>query len=153
SPQHDIALIGLDVLWRFRGTRWAAPITPYPSSLAEKSTSDVVTANLTTVFSPSLTNEVVFSYTYLNLPNSFSDRSKVERGALGLNFNLLFSHPNSQNIIFPEMTGWGDGISNMLNTGFELNGTVYAKKTLPSVADNLVKVWKTHTTKFGFYWE
>jgi hypothetical protein len=51
------------------------------------------------------------------------------------------------------MTGWGDGISNMLNTGFELNGTVYAKKTLPSVADNLVKVWKTHTTKFGFYWE
>jgi len=51
------------------------------------------------------------------------------------------------------MTGWGDGISNMLNTGFELNGNVYAKKTLPSVADNLSKVWRTHTTKFGFYWE
>src|SRR5260370_5195711 len=51
------------------------------------------------------------------------------------------------------MAGWGDGISNMLNTGFELNGNVYAKKTLPSVADNLSKVWRTHTTKFGFYWE
>jgi hypothetical protein len=153
NHQHDNALNSLDVLWGSGGNSWAAPTTPYPSSLAEKSTSDVVTANLTKVFSPSLTNEVVFSYTYLNLPNSFSDRSKVERGALGLNFNLLFSHPNSQNIIFPEMTGWGDGISNMLNTGFELNGTVYAKKTLPSVADNLVKVWKTHTTKFGFYWE
>jgi len=153
NHQHDNALNSLDVLWGSGGNSWAAPTTPYPSAIAETSTSDVITANLTKVFSPSLTNELVFSYTYLNLPNSFADRSKVERGALGLNYNQLFSHPNPSNVIFPQMTGWGDGISNMLNTGFELNGTVYAKKTLPSVADNLVKVWKTHTTKFGFYWE
>lgn len=153
NHQHDNAQNSLDVLWGSGGNSWAAPTTPYPSPIAEKSTSDVVTANLTKVFSPTLTNELVFSYTYLNLPNSFSDRSKVDRGALGINYNFLFSHPNPQNIIFPQMTGWGDGISNMLNTGFELNGTVYAKKTLPSVADNLVKVWRTHTTKFGFYWE
>src|SRR5215467_3627558 len=154
NHQNDNALNSLDVLWGPGGTNtWAAPTTPYPTPLTEKSQSDVVTANLTKIISPSLTNEVIFSYTYLNLPNSFQDRTKVERGALGLNFNLLFSHPNPQNIIFPQMTGWGDGISNMLNTGFELNGTVYAKKTLPSVADNLSKVWRTHTTKFGFYWE
>jgi hypothetical protein len=30
---------------------------------------------------------------------------------------------------------------------------VFAKKTLPSIADNVTKVWKTHTAKFGFYWE
>ncbi|MCU1316059.1 MAG: hypothetical protein JWN63_1381, partial [Candidatus Acidoferrum typicum] len=153
NHQHDNALNSLDVLWGSGGNSWAAPTTPYPSAIAETTTSDVVTANLTKVFSPSLTNELVFSYTYLNLPNSFKDRAKVERGALGLNYNMLFSHPSPGNVIFPQMTGWGDGISNMLNTGFELNGTVYAKKTLPSVADNLVKVWKTHTTKFGFYWE
>ncbi|PYT84496.1 MAG: carboxypeptidase regulatory-like domain-containing protein [Acidobacteria bacterium] len=153
NHQNDNALNSLDVLWGSGGNSWAAPTTPYPSPIAAKSQSDVVTANLTKVFSPTLTNELIFSYTYLNLPNSFSDPTKVERGALGINYNFLFSHPNPQNIIFPEMTGWGDGISNMLNTGFELNGTVYAKKTLPSVADNLVKVWKTHTTKFGFYWE
>jgi len=51
------------------------------------------------------------------------------------------------------MDGWGDGIPNQLNGGFELNGTVFAKKTLPSLADNVTKVWKTHTAKFGFYWE
>jgi len=153
NHQHDDALNSLDVLWGSGGNSWAAPTTPYPSPIAEKSTSDVVTANLTKVFSPTLTNELVFSYTYLNLPNSFSDRTKVERGALGINYNLLFNHGDPTKIIFPQMTGWGDGISNMLNTGFELNGTVYAKKTLPSVADNLVKVWRTHTTKFGFYWE
>jgi len=153
NHQHDNALNSLDVLWGSGGNSWAAPTTPYPSAIAETTTSDVVTANLTKVFSPSLTNELVFSYTYLNLPNSFKDPAKVERASLGLNYNLLFSHPNPQNLIFPQMTGWGDGISNMLNTGFELNGTVYAKKTLPSVADNLTKVWKTHTSKFGFYWE
>jgi hypothetical protein len=54
----------------------------------------------------------------------------------------------------PEVTGWGDGVSNQLNTGFELDGgIVFAKKTLPSLADNISKVWKTHTAKFGFYWE
>ncbi len=154
NHQTDNALNSLDVLWGPGGTNtWAAPTTPYPTPIVEKSQSDVITANLTKVISPTLTNELIFSYTYLNLPNSFSDPSKVERGSLGLNFNFLFSHPNPDKLIFPEMTGWGDGLSNMLNTGFELNGTVYAKKTLPSVADNLVKVWKTHTTKFGFYWE
>src|SRR5882724_1130864 len=153
NHQHDNALNSLDVLWGSGGNSWAAPTTPYPSPIQETTTSDVVTANLTKVFSPSLTNEVVFSYTYLNLPNSFKDRSKVERGALKLNYGLLFGHPNRDNMIFPQMTGWGSGISNMLNTGFALNGSVYAKKTLPSVADNLIKVWKTHTTKFGFYWE
>lgn len=154
NHQNDSALNSLDVLWGPGGTdSWAAPTTPYPTPIVEKSQSDVVTANLTKVISPTLTNEVIFSYTYLNLPNSFSDPAKVERSSLGLNYNLLFNHPNAQKLIFPEMTGWGDGISNMLNTGFELNGTVYAKKTLPSVADNLVKVWRTHTTKFGFYWE
>jgi hypothetical protein len=153
NHQHDSALNSLDVLWGSGGNSWAAPTTPYPTPLVESTTSDVVTANLTKVINPTLTNELVFSYTYLNLPNSFKDAAKVERASLGLNYNLLFSHPDPQHLIFPQMTGWGDGISNMLNTGFELNGTVYAKKTLPSVADNLAKVWKTHTTKFGFYWE
>jgi len=154
NHQHDSALNSLDVLWGPGGTNsWAAPTTPYPSAIAETSQSDVVTANVTKVISPTLTNEVVFSYTYLNLPNHFQDRTKLERGALGLNYGTIFTHSNTQNLIFPQMTGWGDGISNMLNTGFELNGNVYAKKTLPSVADNLSKVWRTHTTKFGFYWE
>jgi Carboxypeptidase regulatory-like domain len=153
NHQHDNALNSLDVLWGGNAQGWMAPTTPYPSPIVASTQSDVVTANLTKIINPTLTNEVVFSYTYLNLPNKFKDRTKIERGALGLNYNLIFNHPGEQNLIFPQMTGWSDGISNMLNTGFELNGNVYAKKTLPSVADNLVKVWKTHTTKFGFYWE
>src|SRR5260370_11534674 len=154
NQQHDSALNSLDVLWGPGGTNsWAAPTTPYASAIAETSQSDVVTANVTKVISPTLTNEVVFSYTYLNLPNHFQDRTKLERGALGLNYGTIFTHSNTQNLIFPQMTGWGDGISNMLNPGFELNANVYSKQTLPSVVDNLSKVWRTHTPKSGSYWQ
>ena len=153
NRQNDSAEESLDTLWTGNAQSWASPTTPYPTPLLETSHSEVVTANLTKVINPTLTNEVVFSYTWLNLPNSFQDPTKVQRGSLGLNYNMLFNHANQDKIIFPQMTGWGDGISNMLNAGFELNGTVYAKKTLPSVADNVYKVWGTHTSKFGFYWE
>jgi hypothetical protein len=153
NHQHDNAVNSLDVLWTGNGQSWASPTAPYPSPIVESTTSHVLSANLTKIFSPTLTNELIFTYTYLNLPNSFQDPNKVSRAGLGLNYNLLFNHPNPDKLIFPEMTGWGDGVTNMLNTGFELNGTVFAKKTLPSVADNVFKVWGTHTTKFGFYWE
>jgi hypothetical protein len=153
NHQSDNAEESLDTLWTGNAQSWAAPTTAYPTPIIESTTSDVVTANLTKVFSPTLTNELVFAYTYLNLPNHFQDPSKVDRSGLGLNYQLLFNHPNEGGLIFPQMTGWGDGISNQLNAGFELNGVVYAKKTLPSVADNVYKVWGTHTTKFGFYWE
>ena len=153
NHQNDNAEESLDTLWTGNAQSWAAPTTPYPSPLITSTNSEVVTANLTKVFSPSLTNEVVFNWVYLNLPNHFQDRSKVQRGDLGIDYTMLFQHPNQQQMIFPQLTGWGDGISNQLNAGFELNGTVYAKKTLPSVADNISKVWKTHTAKFGFYWE
>jgi hypothetical protein len=153
NHQNDSDENSLDTLWTGNAQSWADPTTPYPSPIVEASHSEVVTANMTKVFTPTLTNEVIFNYVYLNLPNSFKDRSKVERGSLGINYNMLFNHPDQSHMIFPELTGWGDGISNQLNTGFELNGTVFAKKTLPSVADNISKVWKTHTAKFGFYWE
>ena len=153
NHQNDNAEESLDTLWTGNAQSWAAPTTPYPSPLITSTNSEVVTANLTKVFSPSLTNEVVFNWVYLNLPNHFQDRSKVQRGDLGIDYTMLFQHPNQQQMIFPQLTGWGDGISNQLNAGFELNGTEYAKKTLPSVADNISKVWKTHTAKFGFYWE
>jgi hypothetical protein len=153
NHQQDNAEESLDTLWTGNGQSWASPTTPYPTPIVESTKSDVVSVNMTKVINPTLTNEVIFSYTYLNLPNHFQDPSKADRTGLGLNYSMLFTHPNEGNLIMPEMTGWGDGISNVLNTGFELNGVVYAKKTLPSVADNVVKVWGTHTTKMGFYWE
>ena len=153
NRQRDSQIGTLDTLWVTNAQSWVSPTVPYPTPQTENTQSDSITANLTHVFSPTLTNEFVFTYTYLNLPNSFQDPSKVQRSTLGLDYKMLFTHANIGKLIQPSQVSWGAGLANMINTGFELNGTVYAKKTMPSFSDNLTKVWGTHTAKFGMYWE
>ncbi len=124
---------------------------PYPSQIVDTNNSDVVTANLTKVFSPTFTNEFIFSFTNLDLPNSFSDPSKIDPTKLGMTYKNIFGSPQTE---LPAYTGWGGGVATMLNpSGFQLTGSLYAKKKLPTISDNVSKVWNTHTIKAGFYWE
>ena len=53
--------------------------TPYPSTTSAKNQSDSVTASLTHVFDPSLTNETIFAVTYINFPNVLDDPQRVSR--------------------------------------------------------------------------
>ena len=46
---------------------------PYPTPVLGKNKSDSVTASLTHVFSPTMTNEFIFGYTYIAFPNVFED--------------------------------------------------------------------------------
>ena len=153
NHQNDNTEESLGTLWVGNESNWDSPTTPYPSPIVSESDSETVTANMTKVFTPTLTNEVLFNWVYLDIPNQFQSQSKVDRAGLGLTYPMLFPHANEGNLIYPELEGWGNGVANQLNTGFELPGGVFAKKTLPSLADNVTKVWKTHSAKFGFYWE
>jgi hypothetical protein len=147
NRQRDTAYF-TDTLW-WRPT----PTVPYPTRLIAANDSDSLSANLTKVFTPTMTNELVFTYTSLRLDNSFENPSAVNPNTLGTAYSHLFSANNSINEI-PAMTGWGNGFANLIQpSGFQLTGSLYAHKTLPTVADNLSKVWGTHTMKFGFYWE
>ena len=126
---------------------------PYPTPILGKNKSDSISASLTHVFNPSLSNEFVFGYTYIDFPNVFGDPNKVSRKALNIPFTGLYNNGVAQ---IPSMTGWGGEFATMFNPGgFEAGGSegLFAKKHLPSVTDNLSKVWGTHTTKFGFYYE
>ncbi len=135
-----------DTLW------WRPdPTVPYPSAIDSLNESDSVSVNLTHVFNPTLTNEFVGTYTYLNLPNSFHDPKKVDPAALGINYQTIFKSGIKE---LPSITGWGDGIANIIQpSGYQLTGSLYAKKTLPTLADNLSKVWGTHILKVGAYFE
>ena len=145
NRQRDTAYF-TDTLW-WRPT----PTVPYPTRLIAANESDSVSANLTKVFSPTLTNEFIFAFTNLNLPNSFESAAKIDPATLGTAFKDLFN-TNTKEI--PSMTGWGGGFANLIQpSGFQLTGSLYAKKHLPSITDNLSKVWGTHSLKFGFYWE
>ncbi|MBV9301185.1 MAG: carboxypeptidase regulatory-like domain-containing protein [Acidobacteriaceae bacterium] len=126
------------------------PTVPYPSPLVAPNSSDSISANLTKVFTPTLTNEFVFTYTNLYVSFAYQNPQKVSAAAVGLDYPHIFNQVPHQ---IPTITGWSNGLANLVNpSGFE-SGSLYANKWLPTVADNVSKVWGTHTMKFGFYWE
>ena len=77
---------------------------PYPTPLAGKNLSDSVTASLTHVFSPSMTNEFVFGYTYIGFPTYFQDPKKVDRATVGYSYQGLYKNGVSQ---IPSFGAWG----------------------------------------------
>ncbi len=126
---------------------------PYPTPIVGKNSSDSWSASLTHVFSPTMTNEVVVAYTQIFFPNVFEDPDKVDRTKVGYPYKGLWKNGVTQ---IPSFTGWGGEMATLLNPGgFEVGGSrgLYADKFMPTVSDNLSKVWGTHTSKFGFYYE
>src|SRR5205807_711692 len=112
--QKESQLFPVGLWWR------NASQVPYPTEIVGKNRSDSVSASLTHVFSPTLTNEVVFGYTYITFPNVFNDPSKVDRTALGIPFQGIYKNGVKQ---IPAMTGWGGEFATMFNPGgFEAGG-------------------------------
>ncbi|HXB73957.1 MAG TPA: carboxypeptidase-like regulatory domain-containing protein [Candidatus Acidoferrales bacterium] len=135
---------------------WSSTVTqqvPYPTATQGKNGSDSITASLTHVFSPTMTNEFVFGYTYIAFPNVFQDPSKVDRKTVGYNYQGLFKNGVAQ---IPNVGGGGEVAAINNQGGFEVGGPgqgLYADKWMPSASDTLTKVWGTHTLKAGFFWE
>ena len=69
---------------------------PYPTPILGKNKSDSVTTSLTHVFNPTMTNELIFGYTYIAFPNVFEDPSAVDRNALGATFPGVFDNNVAQ---------------------------------------------------------
>jgi hypothetical protein len=143
-------------LQRFPIQVWSNNTTqqlPYPSTVLGKNRSDSVTASLTHVFSPSMTNEVIFGYTFIGFPNVFEDPSKVDPAQVGFNYKLLYKNNVAQ---IPNFSG-GPEMARINNYGgFEVGGPsagLYANKWLPSFSDTMTKVWGRHTFKAGFFFE
>jgi hypothetical protein len=130
---------------------------PYPTPVEGKNKSDSVTASLTHVFNPTMTNEFVFAYTYIGFPNVFQDPSKVNRANVGFSGENLFSNGVAQIPSFGG-TGWTNQEAALIFNpgGFEDGGNsagLYADKWMPSFSDTVTKVAGTHTLKGGFFYE
>ncbi len=126
---------------------------PYPTPIEGKNTSKSVTASLTHVFSPTMTNEFVFGYTFIGFPNVFQDPSKVDRTKVGYNYKGLYKNGVAQ---IPSFGGGQESAFVFNPGGFEAGGAtsgLYANKYMPSFSDTVSKVWGTHTIKAGVFWE
>jgi len=121
---------------------------PPPSATVGKNGSDSLTASFLKIFSPTLTSETTFGYTWINFPSSPTDPAKVMRSQVGYPLKGIFNNPD-----VPAILSWGGGISYMGDVGHEYHPTMIAVKAIPSIQENLTKVIKTHTTKYGFFYQ
>jgi hypothetical protein len=140
--QTELQQFPVGLWWRNNGQ------VPYPTSTIAPNRSDSVSASLTQVFTPTLTNEVVFGYSFIDFPNQFEDPKKVSKAALNMPFKGLFKNGLDQ---IPSLTTWGEGPTLLNPGGFD--PILFATKHLINFADNVTKVQGTHTLKFGAYYE
>ncbi|MDQ6705479.1 MAG: carboxypeptidase regulatory-like domain-containing protein, partial [Acidobacteriota bacterium] len=126
---------------------------PYPSGVTANNHSESMTVDLTRVFSPTLTNEFVGSYTYIGFPNTLSDPDAVDRTKIGYPYHGFF---NNGVKLIPNISGSNNQVGTLSNQGAwgsNLSSVYYANKPMASLADNLAKSWGTHTIKVGVYAE
>jgi len=134
-------------LWWRNGDRQV----PYPSSISAPNRSDSATISLTHVFDPTLTTESIFGMTYIDFPNQIDDRAKVSRSSLGYPYQGVFGQSPDQIPSF-DLGGWGSNGPLLFNPG-GFDPVLFATKWQFNTAQNLTKVWGTHTAKTGLYFE
>jgi hypothetical protein len=142
NVQTELQQFPVGLWWRNAGQ------VPYPTPVEAPNRSDSVSASLTQIFTPTLTNEVVFGYSYIDFPNQFKDPKKISKSALNIPFQGLFKNGLDQ---IPAITTWGEGPTLLNPGGFD--PVLFATKHLANFADNLTKVQGTHTLKLGAFYE
>ena len=134
---------------------WWAPnqAVPYPSSLPALTPSTVVMANFTHVFSPSLVNEAVVTYARYGNFLAPTNPAAMDPTKLGMTTKGLFGVNEKQ---IPNTLSWSGAMAEFMPQGDYYGagtGTFGALKSDPAFYDNVTKVWRNHTLKFGFYWD
>jgi hypothetical protein len=126
---------------------------PYPSPIQGRNKSDSWTGTVTHVFSPTMTNETIVTYSFIGFPNVFANPAKVDRTQVGYGYAGLFNNGVKQ---IPSFGNSGEAALVFNPGGFEAGGNsqgLYANKYMPNVSDTLAKVYRNHTLKVGFFWE
>lgn len=121
---------------------------PAPSNAIGINGSDSMTASLVHVFSPTMTSETRFGYTYINFPTDLVNPAKQSRSDLGFPLTGIFNNAET-----PAVLSWGSSFPNLGDVGHDYHPTLIAYKGIPSLSENLTKVIRTHTLKAGFYYE
>ena len=131
-----------------RGTWWAPSDVALPTPNVDKELGRSYNTNVVSVLSPSMTNEVVVSYTRLTLDNYWKDPSKVAQGAGGVSFNgIQFPYPTGPELPTQLLHGWGG--SGQVGNLWSAAPNVYAHNDSLQFSDKVTKLLGSHGMKFG----
>lgn len=129
-------------------------VIPYPSPLYSYGHNQYLTLDLTKTAGASFTNEAVLSGVYYSEPEQFGNRAKVQttgtaweaagysQGHLGLNESQL-----------PRIIAYESAGIPAFAFGYVPPNSQFLHKFDWNLADNVTKVYKTHTLKAGIYIE
>jgi hypothetical protein len=133
-----------------RGTWWAPSDVALPTPNVDKELGRSYSTNLVSVLSPSMTNELVVSYTRLTLDNSWKDPSLVAQGTNpgGVSFNgIQFPYPTAPELPTQLLHGWSG--SGQVGNLWSAAPNVYAHNDSLQFSDKLTKLMGAHGLKFG----
>ncbi|HLY15641.1 MAG TPA: carboxypeptidase-like regulatory domain-containing protein [Bryobacteraceae bacterium] len=137
---------------------WTVPGSlPYPSSQNATQVSQIYSANLMHVFSPTLTNEFIFADAKFVNPIILGSPSTVDPSKVGLQFSGLFTNQMTPQI--PNTYGYTNAALGFATYPFGAPWTPGGKNSFgklsdtPNISDNVTKIVGSHTLKAGFYWD
>jgi hypothetical protein len=132
-----------------RGVWWApGDVVALPTPNVGTNIGRSYAGNVVSVLSPSMTNEVLVSYSRLTLDNNFKDPSVLNQGANGLTFNGIFPAGSTSPYLPTDLLHGWNGSGQVGNLWAKAND-VFAHNDALQFSDKLTKLLGTHGMKFG----
>src|SRR5215213_2169377 len=129
------------------GIWWGPSSFELPSHVVGENLGRSAALNVTSVLNPTMTNEMVFSASKLQLNYDYAEPSKVSKQALGVQNLQLPWGTRAQTPYAPvALISWEANNSNMWEPG---GLPLFAHNDSYSFSDTVSKVYNNHTLKFG----
>lgn len=125
----------------------------YPGgSIANPTISRVLTGNYVHIFNATLTNEFVAAWGYASSPYQPTDLQAAYKSTIGYPYGTIYS---SAALVAPSINSAGAQTFPDLSQPdlWEVGGSYPLVKANPAFSDNVTKVYKAHTFKFGAFTE
>ncbi len=132
-----------------RGVWWApADVVSLPTPNIGTNRGKSYAGNVVSVLSPTMTNEILVSYSRLTLDNRFENPALLSQGAGGITFNGIFPAGSTSPYLPTDILhGWG-GSGQVGNLWAKAND-VYAHNDALQFSNKLTKLAGAHGLKFG----
>ena len=132
-----------------RGVWWGASEVELPTPNIGENRGRSYAGNIVSVLSPSMTNEVVVSFSRLTLDNRFDDPSKLLQGAGGVTFNGIFPAGSTSPYLPADLVhGWGNN-NGQVGSLWAAANDMYAYNDALQFSDKLTKLLGSHNLKAG----
>jgi hypothetical protein len=133
-----------------RGVWWAEPTdVALPTPNVGENRGRSYAGNIVSVLSPTMTNEVLVSYSRLTLDNRFKDPSVMTQGVNGVTFTGAFP-ASATSPYLPNNLIHGWGATGQVGTLWAKGNDVYAHNDTLQFSNKLTTVIGSHGLKFGF---